>query len=131
MEPHSIHKRVVMQDGVAKDGWAPRYPLLNNAVVDTFGERLKAKRIEKGLSQPALAAESGVSQSTISRIERGDGGHTHGDVWALTLLLAAPPWVLDGLRGAERLDADQLAWDATIPRWAAVERLALADGDAA
>lgn len=57
--------------------------------------------------------------------------HTHGDVWALTLLLAAPPWVLDGLRGAERLDADQLAWDATIPRWAAVERLALADGDAA
>ena len=57
--------------------------------------------------------------------------HTHGDVWALTLLLAAPPWILQGLREAHRLDADQLAWDATIPRWAAVERLVLAEESAA
>ena len=57
--------------------------------------------------------------------------HTHGDVWALTLLLAAPPWVLEGLRSAQCLDADRLAWDATIPRWAAVERLALAEEEAA
>lgn len=35
------------------------------------------------MSQPALAAASGVSQSTISRIERGDGGHTHENARAL------------------------------------------------
>lgn len=87
MEPQSIHKRVTMQDRVAEDGWAPRYPLLNNAVVDTFGERLKAQRIAKGLSQPALAEASGVSQSTISRIERGDGGYTYENARALARAL--------------------------------------------
>lgn len=52
--------------------------------------------------------------------------HTHADVWALTLLLATPPAALSRLlaHGAP-LDADQLAWEATLPRWAAEERLVL------
>lgn len=37
-----------------------------------FGERLKKARIDAGLSQKQLEAASGVSQKTISKIERGD-----------------------------------------------------------
>jgi DNA-binding XRE family transcriptional regulator len=39
-----------------------------------FGNRIKALRAEKKLSQRALSALSGVSHSWIGRIERGDFG---------------------------------------------------------
>ncbi|WP_153100821.1 helix-turn-helix domain-containing protein [Paraburkholderia hayleyella] len=39
--------------------------------MDTFGERVRAKRIEAGLTQADLARDSGISQSTIAQIESG------------------------------------------------------------
>lgn len=43
----------------------------NNAALVDFAERLKAARLEKGLSQRALSQRIGVPQSHISRIESG------------------------------------------------------------
>src|SRR5438034_51517 len=43
----------------------------NQPVAETIGERLKRLRIERGLSQRALA-ERGVSNAYISRLEIGD-----------------------------------------------------------
>jgi transcriptional regulator with XRE-family HTH domain len=39
----------------------------------TIGERVRALRKARGLTQPQLAAEVGIDQSTISDIERGRG----------------------------------------------------------
>ena len=36
-----------------------------------FGQRIKALREEKGLSQSELARQCGVAQATISRLESG------------------------------------------------------------
>lgn len=59
-------------------------------------------------------------------LARAEPLHTHADVWALTLLLAAPPAALSALAVAGvPLDADHLAWELTLPRWAAEERLVL------
>lgn len=40
--------------------------------METIGDRLKAEREAQGLSQPALAAEAGISKQAISAIERGE-----------------------------------------------------------
>lgn len=37
----------------------------------TFGERLKAERIKRGLTQSELATELGLNQSAISKFEYG------------------------------------------------------------
>jgi putative transcriptional regulator len=46
---------------------------LNNdeTVLRELGERLARTRLERNISQAALAAESGVSKSTIERLEAG------------------------------------------------------------
>jgi transcriptional regulator with XRE-family HTH domain len=46
--------------------WEEREPML-----EMFGRRIRAGRYRAGLSQRQLANRSGVSQSTISRLERG------------------------------------------------------------
>jgi len=40
--------------------------------MNTFGERLKYKRIEKGLNQEYLATKAGITQSAISQYEKGE-----------------------------------------------------------
>lgn len=40
-----------------------------------LGERIKAKRKKKRLSQKKLSALSGVTRSTLIRIEKGQGVH--------------------------------------------------------
>lgn len=45
--------------------------LHDNCDMQTFGDRLKARRNKLGLKQKELAKASGVSQTTISDIERG------------------------------------------------------------
>jgi nitroimidazol reductase NimA-like FMN-containing flavoprotein (pyridoxamine 5'-phosphate oxidase superfamily)/DNA-binding XRE family transcriptional regulator len=52
-------------DGPARSAYAPS---------GTAPLRLRALRIELGLTQQALAARAGVSAPTISRLERGRGG---------------------------------------------------------
>jgi len=39
-----------------------------------LGERVRARRIEQGLTLRALAIRSGLSPRSISRVERGDLG---------------------------------------------------------
>ena len=41
------------------------------AVLAELGHRLARRRLDKGLTQAALAAEAGVSKSTVERIEAG------------------------------------------------------------
>lgn len=45
--------------------------LYDNCVMSKLSERLRTARIDKGMTQIDLAKKSGVSQSTISDIERG------------------------------------------------------------
>ena len=54
-----------------------------------FGVEFRRCRISSGLSQVALAERSGVSQSTISRIERGKASS------AALIKLVKISWVLD------------------------------------
>jgi transcriptional regulator with XRE-family HTH domain len=39
--------------------------------LETFGERLRARRLELGLSATSVAAQAGTSRGTLYRIERG------------------------------------------------------------
>lgn len=48
-----------------------------------FGERLKALRLEKGLTQELLAKSSGINRVTIARIESGDELPRYGTIVAL------------------------------------------------
>jgi transcriptional regulator with XRE-family HTH domain len=41
------------------------------AILQRFGQELRRCRMQAGMSQTMLADEAGVSQSTISRLERG------------------------------------------------------------
>lgn len=42
----------------------------------TFGLAVKAARKERGWSQTELGRRAGVSRPTVSRIEKGQDGHT-------------------------------------------------------
>lgn len=41
-------------------------------VVGGFGEKVRVKRQEKGLTQGELAKKAGITQATISRVESGE-----------------------------------------------------------
>ncbi len=43
-------------------------------VSEILGKRLKKQRLFNNLTQSQLALKSGVSKSTITRVERGQGG---------------------------------------------------------
>jgi len=45
--------------------------LSEDAVLTELGRRLARRRLNKGLTQAALAAEAGISKSTVERIESG------------------------------------------------------------
>ncbi len=45
--------------------------LTDDAVLATLGGRLAHERVRRNLSQEALAAEAGLSRSTVEAIERG------------------------------------------------------------
>jgi transcriptional regulator with XRE-family HTH domain len=56
-----------------------------------FGERLKAVRASKNLSQEDLANETGFEISQISRIERGTQNTSISHVSAIAKALDIPP----------------------------------------
>ena len=78
----------------------------------TIGQRLKQARTARKLTQNQLAEASGVSQSDISKLERGDSNASRGiarlaralDVDALWLELGEgdPPQWADGPKGLDR-----------------------------
>jgi transcriptional regulator with XRE-family HTH domain len=46
----------------------------DEAVLAGLGERLRAERLRRNLSQQQLAAEAGVGRMTVQRIEEGESG---------------------------------------------------------
>lgn len=61
-----------------------------------YGERLKAARKQKKLSQAELAKISGVGQGSISKIERGDQDTSAYDVELSYALDVNPLWLKNG-----------------------------------
>jgi transcriptional regulator with XRE-family HTH domain len=48
-----------------------RNDMSNDAVLEQLGERLRQYRLNKNMTQTALAKEAGVSSRTINRVEHG------------------------------------------------------------
>lgn len=72
-----------------------------------FGEKVKVKREEKGLTQAQLAMSSGLTQATISRIESGQVTQLLSD--GLKRLAAALGVTVDFLIGKkDRMEAQEL-----------------------
>lgn len=55
----------------------------NKALIKTVGQRIREYRIERGMSQLALADEAEVPLSQIGRIERGENNPTISTLYAL------------------------------------------------
>jgi len=53
---------------------------------ETFAEDAQARMTERGWSKRHLTAESGVAESTLRRVWRGEGGMT-ADAWAAVALV--------------------------------------------
>jgi len=87
----------------------------------TLAERLRARRTEKRLSQRELADRTGVEQSQISRLERGERGASIDNLAALARELGT---TVSDLVGDEH-QATRYEYDAGSPA-----RLILADNDA-
>lgn len=64
--------------------------------MDTLGKRLKHARLERGLTQMQLAQASGVKQSDISKLERGDSTSTSGVVRLAKALNCSAEWLDTG-----------------------------------
>lgn len=69
---------------------------LNGAMRDSLASRLKAARKAAGMSQEELAAASGVSQSDISKIERGKTLSPAGILDLARALGVNPFWLKTG-----------------------------------
>ena len=50
------------------------YMLSDGMIQSKIGERLKAVRLKQNITQQALAEESGVSLSSVKKIEKGEIG---------------------------------------------------------
>lgn len=48
-------------------------PITDEAVLAELGKRIARTRLERNVSQASLAAEAGVSKTTLERLERGGG----------------------------------------------------------
>lgn len=64
--------------------------------IDTLASRLRLARTEKQLTQVQLAAISGVRQSDISKIERGETLRTTSGVELAEALEVSPVWLITG-----------------------------------
>ena len=58
----------------------------DDAILEELGNRLRQRRIKKGLTQAELAREAGVSKRTIERIEAGAAAQTLNLVRILRVL---------------------------------------------
>ncbi len=60
------------------------------ALQENFGTVLRQLRVEKGLSQEALALESGLDRTFVSMLERGLRQPTLSSLFALAVALWIP-----------------------------------------
>jgi transcriptional regulator with XRE-family HTH domain len=65
------HKVTAVAEGSSKFGAAPASPAGRNEAGTELARRVAAARLRSGLTQAQLAEASGVTDETISRIERG------------------------------------------------------------
>lgn len=77
---------------------------LNRGMQDSLANRLKYARKARGWTQEKLSAESGVKQSDISKIERGDTLRPTGLLALATALRCNPYW----------LETGDGVWDAAV-----------------
>lgn len=109
------------------------YVLISFTMNLTYGQRLKAAREHKDLSQDKLAELSGVKQGTISKIERGGQQHSgfdailayHLDVEAIWLSTGdeqfQPKWLKNEINDHKVKyfsdDTEIKAWKVPILNW--------------
>lgn len=78
----------------------PKPPL--SGMTKVFGERVRARRLELGLSQEKLAEGSSLHWSFIGRVERGQANLTLRNIVRLAEVLEVDPGALvSGLRSSE------------------------------
>ena len=70
--------------------------LRHNLLMDTIGQRVKAIRLEIGLTQVQLAKKAGMKQSTLSDLERGRNDSTMELVNLASALNCRPEWLMKG-----------------------------------
>jgi transcriptional regulator with XRE-family HTH domain len=87
---------------------------MRDAIEARIIERLAALRVAAGLSLEELAARSGISRATLSRIERGETSPTAGQ---LGRLCAVHGWTLSRLMAAAEDAAPALIRRAEQPAW--------------
>lgn len=64
--------------------------------MNSFGDRVKAERLALGLSQKQLGSMSGLSQTTISDIERGRNVSSSEIIPLARALKVPADWLADG-----------------------------------
>ena len=74
-----------------------------------LGPRLRAVRVERGMSLDDLAALSGVSRSMLSQVERGQANPTFATLWNLTHALGLDFSDLIGLQNGARATRIEVA----------------------
>jgi transcriptional regulator with XRE-family HTH domain len=85
-----------------------------DAIERRLAERLAALRLDHALSLDDLAARTGISRATLSRLERGDTSPTAA---MLGRLCAAYGWTLSRLMAAAEAEAPALLTRAEQPLW--------------
>lgn len=123
--PISIHNRQYRISGIKSQRLSDNYLNHNSDMGNTFGGRVKQARLDLKLSQTTLAKKSGVSQTTISDIERGRNDGSKDIVQIAGALRKTPEYLLLGkgddldTEPAQSLTDEQLEvlaiWEALIP----------------
>jgi DNA-binding XRE family transcriptional regulator len=69
---------------------------MNDNPLKRFGERIRALRVQTGLSQEALAAKAGIHRTYMGGVERGERNICLRNIIRLAEALAVPPRDLFG-----------------------------------
>lgn len=78
----------------------------NRVQLSVAGAEVRSSRLRRRMTQKQLAARSGVSQSTISQMERGLGGNLTVDVWQRVFTALGRRLVLEAARDPFEEPAD-------------------------
>ena len=87
---------IFAQEELAFDDRGDDTYLRQNPVMDTIGQRVKARRLEMGLTQVQLARKAGMKQSTLSDLERGRNDSTMELINLASALNCRPEWLRTG-----------------------------------
>lgn len=79
--------------------------------MQTFSDRVRARRIELGLSQVELAKKAGLSQSTVAQIERGRNSRSAHILNLAEALKVHPRWLEGGDGPKDQSDESLIAAD--------------------